>query len=171
MKKLARLVVVSVMVLCCWQVAGAQNSRSERKAKKEAEVKKMVDSNSYSFEADFAIPQSGGNHHLTDLYDLRVKKDSVIAYLPYFGVAHLAPMPASEDGGIKFTSTNFNYKRRELKKGGWEITIKPKDNNISDWRDVQQMVLNISPDGFASLVVISSNRDPISFTGELASKN
>jgi len=171
MKKLARLVVVSVMVLCCWQVAGAQNSRTERKAKKEAEVKKMVDSSDYRFEANFAIPQGGGDHALTSLYDLKVKKDSIIAFLPYFGVSHMAPPMGSDDGGIKFATTKFSYKQREKKKGGWEITIKPTENNITDWRDVQQMILTISPAGYASLTVISSNRDPISFSGELASKN
>jgi len=171
MKKLAKLMVVSILIFTGWQTAGAQNSRSQRKAEKQAEVKKMVDNSNFSFEANYAIPQGSATRVLTSTYDLKIRKDSVTAFLPYFGVAHLAPPIGSDDGGIKFTSTNFNYKQRELKKGGWEITIKPRDKDITDWKDVQQMILNVSPEGYASLLVISSNRDPISFQGDIVTKN
>ena len=101
---------------------------------------------------------------------MKVTKDSIIAYLPYYGQAYLAPDPGTTEGGIKFTSTNFNYKVNQGKKGGWEIVIKPRDHDITNWRDVQQMVLNISPDGYASLYVLSTNRDPISFQGDIIAK-
>jgi hypothetical protein len=82
----------------------------------------------------------------------------------------MAPNPGTTEGGIKFTSTNFSYKVNARKKGGWEVIIKPKDHDISSWRDVQQMILNISPDGYASLSVLSTNRDPISFQGNIIAK-
>ena len=149
-------------------MAHAQSSKKEKQA---ASVKKMIDDGNYVFKANIAIPQRGSSRQLTEEYDLKVVKDTVTAYLPYFGRAYLAPAPGTTEGGIKFTSTNFNYSSKQKKNGSWDIYIKPKDNNISDWRDVQQLRLSISTNGYASLQVISSNRDPISFEGEIAQKN
>jgi hypothetical protein len=63
---------------------------------------------------------------------------------------------------LDFTSTKFEYKVTTLKKGGWEITIVPKDN-----RDLQKMFMTVSVDGYATLRVTSTNRDPISFDGTI----
>jgi hypothetical protein len=84
--------------------------------------------------------------------------------VPYFGRAYTAPMDPTK-GGIQFTSTKFEYKETKRKKGGWEILIKPKDT-----QDVSQMVLTVSETGFASLQVISNNRQPISFSGYVDEK-
>ena len=45
--------------------------------------------------------------------------------------------------------------------------LTPKNNSLSDPRAVKTMRLDISHDGYASLQVISLNRDPISFNGEI----
>jgi hypothetical protein len=63
-------------------------------------------------------------------------------------------------GGIKFTSKDFDYTATPRTKGGWDVQIKPKD-----YRDVQQLNLRISEDGYASLQVTSTSRQTISFNG------
>jgi hypothetical protein len=171
MKKLIKLFAAAVIMLSCAQIGTAQNSGSEKKAAKVAEVKKMVDNGSFIFEATYAIPMRGESKLLTSTYDLKITKDSVTAFLPYFGRAYLAPSPTETDGGIKFTSTNFNYTNVLHKNCTWDIVIKPKDHSIIDWRDVQQLRLSISPDGYASLQVTSSNRDPISFDGDIVGRD
>ncbi len=171
MKSLIKLFLVVVVILGGLNVSHAQSTRAERQAAKAAGVKKMVDDVNFVFKANYANPQGGGNRALTSDYDLKVVKDSVIAYLPYFGRAYLAPDPGTTEGGIKFTSTNFKYDAKQRKNGGWEIVIKPKDHDITNWRDVQQMILNISTSGYASLQVLSSNRSPISFDGELEDRH
>jgi len=95
MKRLAKLALVSVLILSCWQIAGAQKTRAQKKADNQAEVKKMIDNSEYVFRANFALPQGGQNRTLTSTYDMRVKKDSIIAFLPYFGTSHMAPPPGS----------------------------------------------------------------------------
>src|ERR1044071_8700908 len=77
---------------------------------------------------------------LSSEYDLRLLGDSVVAYLPYFGRAYAATY-GSGDGGIKFTSTQFEYTAKTRKKG-WDITIAPKDGS-----DVRQLFLSVSPNG------------------------
>jgi hypothetical protein len=61
---------------------------------------------------------------------------------------------------MDFTTKDFDYSTTPQKKGGWIVTIKPKD-----YKEVQQMTLNISSDGYASLQVISTNRQAISYNG------
>lgn len=148
--------------------SNAQTTRKERQAGKEAIIAKMVNDTDYVFEANYANPMRGGQRALTSDYDFRVTKDTITAFLPYFGVSHMAPNDLSaNEGGIKFTSTKFSYNVSQNKNGSWTITIKPKDSNITDWRDVHSLTLSISPDGYADLQVNSSNRDAISFYGEV----
>lgn len=107
---------------------------------------------------------SGRTRQLTSEYTLEVVPDTVVAYLPYFGRAYTAPMDPTK-GGIQFTSTKFDYKVDSLKKGGWSVKIRP-----SDVREVQDLNLQISSEGYATLNVTSTQRQPISFTGVIVGK-
>jgi hypothetical protein len=95
-------------------------------------------------------------------YQLKINKDSVEAYLPYYGRAYTASMNP-DDSGIKFKSKKFTYKTTKKKKGGWIINIAPKDN-----REVQNLSLSVSENGYAVLNVNSNNRQSISFNGTIA---
>jgi hypothetical protein len=170
MKALVKLLLSAVVVITGFNISDAQTTRKEKQAAKIAAVKKMIADGNYVFEANYAYPQSGGQQILTSDYDLRVSKDSVIAFLPYYGVAYIAPDPSETEGGIKFTSTSFNYTTTARKNGSWDVYIKPKDNNTTGWRGVEQLQLNIWENGNASLQVISSNRSPIQFNGEIIQK-
>ena len=129
---------------------------------KQVVMNDMVHQQDFVFKAQTAMPMTGSTRHLTSDYDLKVTKESVVSYLPYFGRAYSAPIDPSK-GGIQFTSKDFSYTVTDRKKGGWDVVIKPKD-----YRDVQQMTLTISVDGYATLQVTSLNRQPISFNGTVA---
>ena len=126
---------------------------------KEAATKKLVESRRYMFIPQSAMPLSGRVRQLTPDYNLVITKDTLNSYLPYFGRAYQAPINTT-DGGIQFVSTSFEYTTSPRKKSGWDISIKPKDAG-----DVQQMQLSVSETGYASLQVISTNRQAISFNG------
>ena len=96
-------------------------------------------------------------------YDVKFFGDSIVAYLPYFGRAY--SVPYGGEGGINFTSTQFEYKAKPRKKGGWDISIKPKDT-----RDVRELNFTISETGSANLQVSSNNRQPISFQGHVVER-
>jgi hypothetical protein len=137
----------------------AQSAKADKQAEKTAAIKNMVDSQNYVFKAQSAMPMSGRTRQLTSDYDLKVTKSEVVSYLPYFGRAYTAPIDPTQ-GGIQFTSKDFDYTVAARKKGGWDIQIKPKD-----YRDVQQLSLSITESGYATLQVTSTNRQPISFNG------
>lgn len=167
MKALHKILILFTFVFIGGQMANAQNTHKDKKAAHIAEIKGLVESQNFLFNANYAIPSRGGSRSLTSEYDLTITKDTIISFLPYFGRAYTAPPYGSSEGGIKFTNTHFTYVVKPGKKSGWAITIKPTNKNISDFRDIQSMYLNISEDGYASLQVISSNRDPISFNGTI----
>ncbi|SEW46479.1 protein of unknown function [Chitinophaga sp. YR573] len=128
-------------------------------------IEKAITARNYVFKAQTVMPSGAvPNRQLSYGYDLRVSQDTVVSYLPYFGRAYTAPMDPSK-GGIQFTSTKFEYKETKRKKGGWDIMIKPQDT-----QDATQMTLTVSETGFASLQVISNNRQPISFSGYVDEK-
>lgn len=137
-------------------VAVAQ--QNEKAAKKEA-VKKMIDAQDYVFQAQSALPLAGETRFLSSNYDLKITKNGVDSYLPYFGRVYSAPLNSSE-GGIKFKSADFQYTAAVKKKGGWDIRIKPKDA-----KDVQELILYVSENGFATLQVISEQKQAITFSG------
>ena len=129
MKNIKVFLLFAASVLAGTFIVKAQN-------KKPDEVKTMIESRNYIFKAQMANPQTGTSRHLTTEYDLTIWGDSIISYLPYFGRAYVAPANPSE-GGIKFTSTKFEYNPVKNEKG-WEIKIRPKDA-----REVQQLFLRV----------------------------
>lgn len=162
MKTLKQLLTMALIVSAGLFTANAQ-SKSAKKASKEADIRAKVEHKNYTFLANYVLPLRGGAHALTEVYyDLKVTGDSVKSFLPYFGRAYLDVPYNPTEGGIKFTSTKFDYTVKDKKKGGWEITISPKDV-----KNIERLVLNISSDGYATLAVTSINRDFISYDGNL----
>lgn len=146
---LSYCVVLAVLLLV------SQALRAQDKKKKLAE---KIANKEFVFKARTVTPTSGRFRQLTSEYDLRVSGDSVVCYLPYFGRAYSAPINPSE-GGLKFTSVDFEYKYAPRKKG-WDVTINPKDGN-----GVQELSMTIFENGNASLRVSSTNRQLITFNG------
>lgn len=122
-------------------------------------VSEMVDTKNLIFKAQWVSPSGGRIINMTGNYDLTIRPDSVIAFLPYFGRAYSAPIDPTQ-GGIKFTSAKFDYKTTKRKKNRWEISIRPRDIT-----DNYQLFLTVYDNGKASLRVSSVNRQPIAFEG------
>ena len=137
-----------------------QTAKQIKQQEKAASIKHKINAQKYTFIAQYAQPLRGGQKYLTSDYDLRVKRDSIIAWLPYFGRAYMDVPYNSTDDGIKFTSTKFDYKIVEKKKGGWTITIV-----LNDVRRSQKLFLDVFTNGSATLQVASNSRDAITFQG------
>ena len=147
---------------CVSTLASAQTASQNKKAARVAAVKDKIENQTYTFNADFAYPLHGGQRYLTPYYDLRLTKDSVIAYLPYFGQVYMDASLNPDDAGIKFSTVKFSYKIEPTKKGGWHITIIP--GNV---KYVDKMLLDVYSNGSSSLQVMSNFRDEIRFEGEI----
>ncbi len=161
MRQIIKPLTGILIVLNCLSISYAQTKKNA----KAAEINNLISSRNYVFNANMVNVFRGGTRALNSSYDVTITRDSVIAYLPYFGRAYMADY-GSIDGGINFTSTNFVY-TATAKKNGWNIRIDFKDAKISDPKGVRQIQLTVSDDGYGNLQVLSSNRDPISFNGTI----
>jgi hypothetical protein len=130
-------------------------------SKETVALKDLVASRRYIFNAESVLPLNGRLRLLNSGERVELNGDTLITDLPYFGRAYSASIDASQ-GGFHFTSTDFEYTIKDKKKGGWSILLKPKDS-----RNVQQLILDISSTGMASLQVVSNNRQAISFNGHI----
>lgn len=148
------LLIVSVSLVQC-------SSSKKSVSLTGADVSEMINSKNFTFVAEQVNPMRGRSRQLTSEYDVTLKNDSLVSYLPFFGRAYQAPMDPSQ-GGIQFTSTNFSYAVQPNKKSGWMVNIIPKD-----YQPVQQMTFTIFENGNASLNVTSTSKDPISFNGRV----
>lgn len=93
-------------------------------------------------------------------YNIKISPEKMEVYLPYFGRMY-APATGSNDGGYKFTSTQYEY-RVEEKKGVYDIQIKPLDN-----RDINKIFITVFSNGSATVRISSNTRSPISYQGIL----
>ncbi len=131
---------------------------------KRAFFKNLIDSSNFIFKAQSVMPLRGQYRNLTSSYDVKVTKDTLRSYLPYFGRAFSAVYNETKSV-LDFKSTNFSYTVSPHKKSGWDIVIVPKDN-----RDVQKYFFTVYDNGAATLNVTCTSRDAISFNGIVAQR-
>jgi beta-glucosidase/6-phospho-beta-glucosidase/beta-galactosidase len=144
-----------------------------------ATTARIVDAQNYIFVATQAYPLNaadinkvmnkmsgytgGGTINLTGSnYDLAITRDSVVAYLPYYGRSYTPRLGSIDDTGIKFKSKDFNYKITARKKGGWQVTMNPKGKEI---KDNYSLTLLITENGYGTLTINSNNQQTITFNG------
>jgi len=134
-----------------------------QKEQKALRIQKMMESFDFTFNAEAAYPLADSPRPLTAAYSLKISKDTIKAYLPYFGRAYVAPIGSSENG-IKFSNTEFKYNLEKGKKpGNWIVTIKTKMYNRS-----VVLTLDAWETGAAQLSVNDPDRQSITFSGKIA---
>lgn len=151
------LITLAIAVL----IAGCTTTRHDQKLTP-IQLQSLVKKQRFLFTAESVSPLRGNIKILTTPYDVTLKKDTLVCFLPYFGRAYQAPI-SQTDVGVKFTSTKFEYSVMPGKKDSWEVKIVPKDNT-----DIRQMNFDIFNDGSASLDILSNFRDAISYRGHIA---
>jgi len=124
-------------------------------------VKAAVDSKTFVFLGRQATGMRGRSIQLDPGYTLNVSPEKVVADLPFFGRAY-SSTPGSTDGGLKFDFSEYTYEVKPRKKGGWDITIEPTQQN-----DIRSIFLTIQETGNASLRITSNSREGMSYTGIL----
>lgn len=136
---------------------GALQAQS-KKATEEKKIRESIETQNYVFKAQRLLPMNGSTRYLNGNYDLSVSEDKVVSFLPYMGRIYTAPIDPA-NGPLRFTSTDFIYNETK-KKGGWDISIKPKDV-----RSVREFNLHVSDSGYATLQVSGNDRQPVTFYG------
>ena len=123
------------------------------------EIAQAIAADNWIFIADRALPQRGRSRNLTGQYEVRFSKDTIMAYLPYFGRAYSGPVMETRSP-LDFKTTDFTINKAQNNKGRWNITIRPKD-----YREVQSFDFVLFDNGSAQLNVQLTSRSPIGFNG------
>lgn len=155
-----RLLLAGILFFGMMIFSQCSSSRKYEKLDKN-DVEQLVNQHAFTFIAQNMQPMRGRQRTLSEYYDIKIKPDSVISFLPYFGRAFIAPIDPSK-GGLQFNSTQFDYKVTSSKPDEWNVTIVPHDVS-----EVHQISFLIFGNGDATLDVNSAHRDPISFSGYL----
>ena len=157
--KYSRL-LIPVLVLICLQ-SFSQSGAEQKKQDQYNLLKGQIDSGKFRFHALSATSMKGTTRQLSSDYFLRLNKDSLSVDLPYYGRSYTANYPPT-DLSIEFKTTQFSYKSETLKKGGWDITIVPKNES-----NASNINLSITSSGYCTLRVNSNTREPISYYGTI----
>lgn len=118
-----------------------------------------------------SLPNSSASQmlNLDRGYTLEIKKDKIIAQLPYFGRMY-NPSFDNEKNSFRFTSTVFTIQQNSGKKGSSVFTISPKDQ-----QNIRKMILEVFPNGKSYLSIDANDRQMISYDGyimqNIAEKN
>ncbi len=143
------------LLLFCLTVAFTASAQQNDPEK----LKEAVDTKTFVFEGRQASSMRGRMIQLDPGYTLDVSPEEVTGNLPFFGRSYQGT-PGSTDVGLKFDFSEYDYKVKPRKKGGWDITIEPKVSS-----DVRSVFLTIQTSGNASLRIMSNGKDPMSYTG------
>ncbi len=104
----------------------------------------------FDFHAQYLQAKDGGERHLSYNNAVTLKDSVLTCYLPYVA-------------GLDFTSYNFDYNVRPLKKGKYSIAIKPAED-----KNAARFVLTVSDNNdFATLQVFSANGSYLTYRGEI----
>ncbi len=165
MKKIFFLSFFLIVVLSI--TANAQNEkksrkelREERQEQKRQEIKQLLTDTTFVFAATHAMPMGGGSIYLNYSYDIQVESDTVISYLPFYGVAYNVDYGARKSA-FDFTQPLENYKM-EQEDDGYLITFEVKNR-----MDNLNFSLHVSELGYTTLNLISVNRQAISYYGRI----
>lgn len=165
MKKLSviLLILVSVSMLHAQETRMTRKeAQAARKAQLIEKTKALVNSGTWQFDATQMLPTSGRSRTLTSSYRVIVKESEVDSYLPYFGRAYRAEY-GSTASPLSFKGQIHDLKVGDWKRGGWVISFKTENKN-----DRLDFTFHIGETGSATLKVNSTNRQQISYYGDLA---
>lgn len=161
-----KYLAILILTMCTITAASAQEmSRKERKAAEEKArietTKTLIDAKTWQFDAHQMLPMQGKSKTLTTLYKVILKNDTVDSYLPFYGRAYHVDY-GSTDSPMTFKASISDYTQKTGKKGGWNIQFSTKNKN-----DVLQYSFTVSENGTATLNVSSTNRQSISYYGNI----
>lgn len=156
--------VAATALIACGTQAGITGSMS--KAERQIYVANQVYDNlsnrQYTIEVDAMKPLRGSMRMLNDRYELTVKADTVVSYLPYFGDVYRVN-PYSQQIGLNFTGTIYDYVATMVQQGQYRISFKTKTQE-----DTYVYNIDLYDNGKSDINVYGDFHDAISFTGQMA---
>lgn len=153
-----------LVIACCVTACVTPTNTVARRQIEEKALQQISDSinnRSLTVEFDYVIPRTFPPQHLTANYYVRIDGDSLTSYLPFFGRAYRADYNNQTQSPLSFEGHVSELAATHTKKGSMRITLKTK-------RDMEALTYNLEifANGKATLDVLSTDRESISFNGQ-----
>ena len=161
MRKVRLFLLVGIVLLAGGQSLFSRNKSGQEE--KEKQIKELIDSKRYKIDVNRALPMRGQSISLSSAYSLELRGDSAVSYLPYYGVAYSAPYGGGD--GLRFEESITDYQSTFDKKGTARIKFVARTKEDTFRFDVQ-----VFSNGSAIISVTPTNRQNITYQGELAPK-
>jgi len=154
-----RLLLPLVMLSCsdCFSQTDAEQKTQDQYN----QLRSQIESRIFRFHALSATSMKGMTRQLTSDYFLKLNKENLSVNLPYYGRSFTTNYPPT-DISTEFKTTQFTYKSDTLKKGGWDITIIPKNE-----ANASKISLSITTSGYCTLRISNDSRETISYYGTI----
>jgi hypothetical protein len=131
------------------------------RAEKALAVERALASRHYVVDVQMMYPRSGRAVNVSSNYSLEIKGDTVVSYLPYFGRAYSIPYGGGK--AFNFSAPIISYESASDQKGKTYVRL-VTDNE----EDVITFQLEIFDNGQTTIDVQAREREPITYSGELA---
>ncbi len=136
--------------------------RKERSVEKQNEITSLIDSKKFVFIGRTAFPQGFRTIDLTTNQNyVKFEGDTIKSAMPFFGRGY-SGIGYGNDGGLNFEGKPKKFTIEKNKKG-YEINAVVKGMN-----DEFRLFLTVSMEGYATLIINSNNRSPITYYGEIS---
>ena len=134
--------------------------REAKRAERAEYVKKTLDDRHYKIDIDMMHTRRIGSKPVSSDWSLEVKGDTLVSYLPYFGVAYEATYGSSR--GLNFTAPIKGYEDTGFNNGRRTIRLQANsDEDVIDYR------LEVMDNGRVAIDVTPHKREGISYSGNL----
>ncbi|RVT77433.1 DUF4251 domain-containing protein [Flavobacterium sufflavum] len=160
--------IVVLLLLCCSFFIGFSQEktkkqlRAEKRLEKEREIEKLINAKEFEFVAQNSNSQTFRFVDLTTNPNfIKFKPDFIKSDMPFFGRGYSGLAYGGSDAGLKFEGKPEKFTVKKEKKG-YIIDVA-----IKGQQDYFNMTLSVSFEGSTTLSVISNNRAPINYFGEI----
>ena len=102
-----------------------------------------------------------GSKMVTPDFFLEVRGDTLVSYLPYLGQAQRAPMLSPSQG------LNFETRMKAFRESHPKAHLSRLEIDVKTSEDTYWYTVEVFDTGKAHIQVLSQNRDPIRFDGEV----
>lgn len=148
-------------------IAGGCSAASQNPGRVE-KMRTVIEQKNFTFKPEAILPlaSTGGRLDLaTGRYVVTLNNGTLTSDLPFVGES-ISPTIGRDEENIRFTTTDFTYNVKNIKKNHWEITLRPQNQ-----QQVSDMVFSVFDNGTATLRVNSNTRQAVSFSGYLVQHN
>ena len=144
------------------QISDRKAEKEKKRVEREKEIAALVESKSFVFKGDRAIPTGYKSMDLTTNPNfVKFSPDLIVSEMPFFGRAYSVSYGGS-DAGLKFKGKPEIY-TIERKKKNYEVEAKIKGTG-----DSYTINLYISFEGSSTMSISSNNRTSISYNGKIS---